>query len=113
MNDDPKYASLKQVLEAAYERASIGKGKERHANHLPFDKQPILEITRDLGLGFPLGQARKKGQEANTLYYEAYDISIGTTSRDQVVNELFDAIVYLAAAVIYIKESTGGPKTRS
>lgn len=90
------YEGLAGVLQDALEQAAFGKGKERHANDKPFDEQPIAEISRMVGLGFPLGQAAKKGQEA-----------VGMASRGQreaARNELLGAIVYLSAAVMLLDE---------
>lgn len=90
------YAPLRAILDAAYNQASLGKGKERHANDRPFMQQPIMEITRMHGLGFVTGQASKKAQEA-----------IGMVSRGEhaaAERELLGAIVYLAAAALRVRE---------
>lgn len=88
---DP-YESLKEVLDDALRQASDGKGKERHAKKdEPFDKQKICEITRRVGLGYPIGQAIKKAEES---------LRLGTRGPD----ELLGAINYLAAAVICMRE---------
>lgn len=58
------YEELMLALTAAYEQAAGGKGKERHARGKPFHKQPIMEIARMVGPGYPTGQAMKKLQEA-------------------------------------------------
>lgn len=92
----PGYTPLKRVLDAAYDQSARGKGAERHANSLPFDKQPIMTITSDVGIGFPLGQAAKKLTE-----------SIGMRERgrpDSARLELLGAIVYLAAAIIQLEK---------
>lgn len=91
----PGYRSLKAVLDRAYDQAARGKGHERHANTLPFDKQPVMQITEAVGEGFPLGQASKKITEAS-----------GMLSRGQhhaAVAELLGAIVYLCAAIIHLE----------
>ena len=64
----PGYESLGRVLQAALMQAAQGKGHERHANGLPFDKQPMQTINREHGSvdGF-LFQARKKSVEAKGL----------------------------------------------
>ena len=90
------YAALRAILDEAYEQASAGKGLERHANGRPFDRQPILEIGRMMGVGFQLGQAAKKSQEATGM--------IRRGNRDAAVRELLGAINYIAAAVIQVKE---------
>lgn len=86
------YELLADALVQALEQAQSGKGKERHANQKPFTDQPILEITRMVGLGYPLGQAMKKAQEASRL------------PSHMAKAELLGAINYLAAAFISIEE---------
>lgn len=93
---DDGYSALREVLDSAYDQASRGKGKERHANGKPFDKQPVLEMTRMVGVGGPVFQAMKKAQEA-----------AGMANRgeiDAAIRELLGTIVYAAAAVVYLKE---------
>ena len=90
---DPDYKSLAVVLVDAYKQASEGKGKDRHATNNPFDKQPLLEISRMVGIGGPLFQAMKKCQEATRL-----------PTVDRQVAELLGAINYIASAVILLKE---------
>lgn len=90
------YEPLAEVLQLALDQAQAGKGKERHANGRPFDRQPIMEIGRMVGLGYPTGQAKKKIQEA-----------VGMSNRgeaDRAVNELLGAIIYSAAAILLIRE---------
>lgn len=86
---DKNYTKLAEVLLAAYKQASEGKGKERHANDLPFEKQPMQTINREQGSidGF-LFQARKKAIEARGL------------PKGRAQAELLGAINYLAGAVI-------------
>lgn len=86
------YEDLAEVLTAALMQAATGKGSERHGNGLPFADQPMAEITRAHGLGFPLGQCEKKGREA-----------AGMVSRgefDAARRELLGAINYLAGAAL-------------
>jgi hypothetical protein len=88
--DHPDYIRLAAVLQAAYDQAARGKGKERHASTgQPFEEQPMSAINRTLGSidGF-LYQAAKKAQESRRLPY----------GRAQA--ELLGAINYLAGAVI-------------
>lgn len=84
------YHTLKEVLAEAYKRAAEGKGKERHANDEPFENQLIFIIEK-LGVGFQLGQAIKKIVESKRL------------PKDQAINELYDAINYIAAHIIKLK----------
>lgn len=87
----PGYSKLEDVLNRAYQQAASGKGKERHAGALPFDKQPMQQLCNLYGRGFALGQAGKKMQEAQRM------------PRDAAVRELLGAIVYLAGAVIHLE----------
>lgn len=87
------YKELFQVLIDALNRAQNGKGAQRHQRSSePFVEQPIMQITNHLGEGFPLGQAVKKIFEVEKL----------DTVEDSV-NELLDAINYIAAAVLYLR----------
>lgn len=92
MFPDPKYAKLANVLVHAYAQAASGKGSQRHSTGQAFDRQPILEIERQVGGGFCVGQAMKKAQESTRMDGAA------------AVRELLGAINYLAAAVIAIEE---------
>ncbi|MDQ0505960.1 hypothetical protein [Xanthobacter agilis] len=93
---DAHYALLRSTLDAAFEQASAGKGRERHANGRPFDRQPIMEIGRMVGPGYATGQAMKKSQEALGM--------LSRGERDAAVRELLGAIIYTAAAVLLIEE---------
>jgi len=89
------YESLANVLERAFDQAATGKGAERHADNKPFHQQPMQQIGDRRGVGFILGQADKKSEEAQ-----------GMANRGQVdaaVRELLGAIVYLAGAVIWLE----------
>lgn len=99
------YKPLAEVLAAALDQAQAGKGKERHANDKPFDRQPIMEIGRMVGLGYQTGQAMKKLQEA-----------VGMTARGQVEaaeREMLGAINYAAAAILLIRERGFGCAART
>lgn len=91
MNVD-HYTLLNKVLDDAYTQASMGKGKERHAQDLPFEQQPMRKIVDLVGVGFALGQAIKKSQESMRLEPEA------------AYAELLGAINYLAGAAIYYQD---------
>jgi hypothetical protein len=87
------YDGLLTVLRRAFLQAAVGKGKERHANSLPFEAQPMQMINRLLGSqDGHLYQAIKKIQESKRL------------PRDRAVAELLGAINYLAGAVIVLEE---------
>ena len=90
------YLDLRRVLDMAFEQASQGKGKERHANGREFDRQPIMELARMHGLGYPTGQAAKKLQEAHTL--------LRLRGKEAAIQEILGAINYAAAAVLLIEE---------
>lgn len=91
MKTNPGYESLAGVLQRALDQAQDGKGAERHANSLPFHKQPMQTIAAAHGVGFLTGQAAKKSEESHGL----------PAGRD--VAELLGAINYLAGAVIFLE----------
>ena len=80
----------------ALEQAQGGKGKERHANDDPFERQSICEITRKHGLAFATGQAAKKLEESHRL--------LQLRGAEAAINEILGAINYAAAAVIVLRE---------
>ena len=95
--DAPGYEHLAAVLKDAYAQAAFGKGKERHANDLPFDHQPMQAISRLLGN--PTGmtyQVCKKVVEAMNM-----------KDRAARRRELLGAIVYLAGVVVYEDNENG------
>lgn len=93
MNIQPGYETLAGVLQRALDQAQAGKGADRHANDLPFIKQPMQTVAGQVGVGFLLGQAIKKAQESQQL----------PEGRD--VAELLGAINYLAGAVLFLEQS--------
>lgn len=97
MCDNLDYMTLAVALTAAYNQAAEGKGKDRHANGKPFDKQPIMEIARMVGPGYQIGQAMKKGQEAMGM--------ISRGEHDRARAELLGAVNYMAAAWLLIGEA--------
>lgn len=84
----PGYETLAAVLVRAYDQAAYGKGKERHANDEPFDKQVMQTGAHRFGTGALLFQAFKKSEESQRL------------PQDRAIAELLGAINYLAGAVI-------------
>lgn len=95
--DAPGYEHLAAVLKDAYAQAAFGKGKERYANDLPFDHQPMQAISRLLGN--PTGmtyQVCKKVVEAMNM-----------KDRAARRRELLGAIVYLAGVVVYEDNENG------
>lgn len=89
-----KYIELIKVFEMAYERASKGKGYQRHSFGEPFEQQMICRGPRIFGIGALLYQIYKKTEEVTKLDLEAK------------INEFLDIINYSAAAVIILKEKT-------
>lgn len=92
--NEPGYEALGDVLHAAYVQAARGKGRERHADDKAFDDQPIFGIAERRGLGFLLGQADKKSEEAQGMAHR--------NERARAQTELLGAIVYLAAAYLHL-----------
>ena len=89
------YASLHDVLDAAFARAAKGKGKERHGSTGErFEDQLIMLIER-LQLGFQRGQAVKKIVESVTME-KAGNV-------EGAIKENLDAIVYLASKVLELQ----------
>lgn len=91
------YAPLSTVLNAAYDQAAIGKGKDRHARGKAFLEQPIMEIGRMVGPGYATGQAMKKLQEAKAMADRG--------QFDAAMHEILGAINYCAAAYILVDEA--------
>ena len=95
------YEELFYTLVQAYEQATIGKGKVRHAkNGAAFEDQPLFTIAREHGLAFLTGQAAKKLSEI----YSFLDDEADDTRYEKAYNELSGAIVYTAAAMMRIAE---------
>lgn len=89
----PGYEQLVQVFAAAHDQAAYGKGKERHANGLPFHEQRMQGIS-DL-VGSPDGmvyQLMKKTTEG--LQFD---------SPEKREHELLGALNYLAGIVIWLR----------
>lgn len=92
----PGYDTLAAILQRAYDQAAVGKGAERHANEVPFDKQPMQTITAKHGLGFLFGQADKKLQEAHSM--------VRRSEIDKAKYELLGAINYIAGTILYLEK---------
>lgn len=90
------YESLSDVLLRAFDQAATGKGAERHADGKSFEDQPMQHIARRRGIGFILGQADKKSEEAQGM--------LDRGEKAKAVHELLGAIVYLAGAIIFIEK---------
>lgn len=92
--EDDGYAPLAAVLKEAYDQASKGKGKERHANGRPFIDQPIFQINRAIGSAHgAIYQVAKKAEESAKM-----------SDGQRACKELMGSIVYAAAAIILIRE---------
>lgn len=86
------YHCLADVLASALFQSAVGKGQDRHANDLPFDKQRMQSIADGQGhIGGMIYQVCKKAEEAE-----------GMRSRPQQVHELLGAIVYAAGAIVWL-----------
>lgn len=90
------YDSLYLVLREALDQASTGKGRERHANDLAFDDQPMQKLIDLYGVGFAHGQAAKKMQEAQGMLLRG--------EIDKAIHEVLGAINYAAGAIISMKK---------
>ncbi|MER3092148.1 hypothetical protein [Salmonella enterica] len=99
VKDSNDYSELVKVLHDALTQAAYGKGRERHANDLPFHQQPMNAIS-DL-IGSPLGlvyQVCKKVVEGVNL-----------PTHDQRVRELLGVINYTAGIVIWLNRHQSNP----
>ncbi|QMP19194.1 hypothetical protein [Pseudomonas phage Persinger] len=95
MDNVKGYEQLTNVLARAFNQAAVGKGAERHANDKPFHEQPMQKIAERRGIGFILGQADKKSEEAQGMAERG--------ERDAAVRELLGAINYLSGAIIFLE----------
>lgn len=86
------YYLLAQALFGAYRQSAHGKGKERHANDLPFNEQPMQAISDLIGSGDGMAyQVVKKVQESLRM------------DRDAAIRELHGAIVYAAGMIVRLQ----------
>lgn len=89
--DRDDYLPLLRTFLGALEQAAYGKGRERHANDLPFTEQPILTTARMLDSDAGLAQqVIKKTIEARSL-----------PSKTARINELRGTLVYAAAMILF------------
>lgn len=99
--DRDDYMPLLRTFLGALEQAAYGKGRERHANDLPFVEQPILAVARMLNSDAGLAQqVIKKTNEAR-----------GLPTKDARIKELRGTLVY-AAAMILFEEMYGKPDAK-
>ena len=95
----PGYERLVDVFKRAHDQAAHGKGKERHANDLPFEQQRMISICKLVGS--PDGmtyQVVKKLTEG-----------LAMPEHHRKVAELYGAINYLAGIVIFLEDQQGEP----
>lgn len=89
--DRDDYLPLLRTFLGALEQAAYGKGRERHANDLPFVEQPILTMAHMLDSDAGLAQqVIKKTIEARSL-----------PSKTARINELRGTLVYAAAMILF------------
>lgn len=89
--DRDDYLPLLRTFLGALEQAAYGKGRERHANDLPFVEQPILTMARMLDSDAGLAQqVIKKTVEARSL-----------PTKQARINELRGTLVYAAAMILF------------
>lgn len=89
--DRDDYLPLLRTFLGALEQAAYGKGRERHANDLPFIEQPILTMAHMLDSDAGLAQqVIKKTIEARSL-----------PTKKARVNELRGTLVYAAAMILF------------
>lgn len=83
--------SYPSIYKMAFERASISKGKERHGDDLPIEKQSSIRIAVNMNSinGFIFQVAKKFAEKL---------------PKDKALNELLDCMVYLALAIIAKEE---------
>lgn len=95
----PGYERLMDVFKDAHDQAAKGKGKQRHANDLPFHAQRMQRISESLDS--PMGmayQVQKKLQE-------------GLQMKDPGARraELLGAMNYLAGVIIFLDNQMCAP----
>jgi predicted RNA-binding Zn-ribbon protein involved in translation (DUF1610 family) len=96
---EPGYERLAMVLKAAHDQAALGKGKERHANNLPFHQQRMQHLSELVdsphGMSY---QACKKIVEGLQM-----------PELERQVKELLGAIVYTAGIIVFLQRKTSDP----
>lgn len=91
-----EYEALWYINNKCLDRVIHGKGKERHFDGKPFEQQDICAITREEGWGYPIGQARKKLNEARRMFAKG--------DKSRAINEVLDASIYLQALALVMEE---------
>lgn len=87
------YDELAIILRDAFKQASEGKGRERHANDLPFDQQPMQTLSdvfdSDKGMAFQVVKKLREGLDMPEF--------------DRLERELLGSIVYTAGIILWHK----------
>lgn len=105
-----EFEHFKQVLDAAYEQVTHGKGKQRHGQDFEFSEQPWKYITDGVGTGFPIGQAIKKLIEVK----QYHELKLNTEEGLQAwKKEALGAIVYIAMAIMWVENNSLKNKTKT
>lgn len=95
MQIEKGYEKLVAVFQAAHDQAAHGKGKERHANGLPFHEQRMQSISKTL--------ASADGMAYQVVKKMTEGLQFDDHKRRE--KELLGAINYLAGIVIYFREA--------
>lgn len=89
----PGYEQLAAVLQSAHSQAAHGKGKERHANDLPFHEQRMQSISKLIN--------SPKGLEFQAIKKLTEGMQFDDAERRE--RELLGAINYIAGIIIYYR----------
>ena len=95
MKTEEGYEKLVAVFQAAHDQAAHSKGKERHANGLPFHEQRMQSISKTL--------ASADGMAYQVVKKMTEGLQFDDHKRRE--KELLGAINYLAGIVIYFREA--------
>lgn len=95
MQIEKGYEKLVAVFQAAHDQAAHGKGKERHANGLPFHEQRMQSISKTL--------ASADGMAYQVVKKMTEGLQFDDHKRRE--KELLGAINYLAGIVIFFREA--------
>lgn len=87
------YEQLVAVLQDAHNQAAHGKGKERHANDLPFHEQRMQSISKLIN--------SPKGLEFQAIKKLTEGMQFDDAARRE--KELLGAINYIAGIIIYYR----------
>jgi hypothetical protein len=88
------FEKLVPIIQDCLDQLQFGKGQKRHGRGMDFDKQVGCDITRCVGIGFPVGQMMKKWDEVSSV--------------EDKEEELWGFIGYGLMALLMLKERNGG-----